>query len=112
MVQNFKQVIYNCANSAKNFPNTLTAASLIDGSAFEGYSIIQLGVRALPGTKFYINGNKSPVIVGFTGLFDIDLSNGGSIETLAFDPDSIQEIEKRDTAYLVVDMAYTTGGNN
>jgi len=69
-----------------------------------------LGVRALPGTQFYINGGTNPVIVGFTGLFEIDLTDGGSITELKFDRKSIDAIELNDSAYLVVDML-GIGGN-
>ena len=64
----------------------------------------------MPGTKFYVNGTNNPVIIGFTGMFSIDLTAGGSITELTFDEDSIDEIEENDSAYLVVDIAYL-GGN-
>lgn len=71
--------------------------------------LTQLGIQAPPGTKFYLNGNTNPVIVGFTGLFDIDLTQGGSIISLSFDSDSIKEIQQNDSAFLIVDMAYLGG---
>ncbi|MBO7080187.1 MAG: hypothetical protein J6W64_10420 [Bacilli bacterium] len=48
-----------------------------------------MGVRALPGTEFYINGGATPIIIGFTGLFEIDLSEGGTITGLRFNKKSI-----------------------
>ena len=111
MVQNFKQIIYHCPESDKNFPLNLTPEQLIDGSIFLDYMpLSQLGVRALPGTKFYVNGSSTPVIIGFTGMFDIDLTEGGFISDLKFDTTSIKAIQQNDSAYLVVDMAYL-GGN-
>lgn len=112
MRQNFKQIIYNNANSAHNYPRNLTATSLIDGTAFEQYMpLTQLGVRALPGTKLYINGNNTPIIIGFIGMFEIDLTNGGLISSLSFDKKSIDEIQRNDNSYLVVDMAFLGGGD-
>lgn len=107
MVQYFKQMIYHHPHSLKNFPQNLTAQDLISGEIFKSYMpITQLGVRALPGTKFYINGYSRPVIIGSTGLFDIDLSAGGFIQSLAFDPKSLDLIGSNDTGYLVIDIAY------
>ena len=110
MTQNFKQFIYHKTGSNYNTTG-LQKNDLIDGSAFNGYyNIVQLGVRALPGTKFYVNGTTNPVIIGFTGMFSIDLTAGGAITELAFDEDSMDEIEGNDSAYLIVDIAYL-GGN-
>lgn len=110
MTQNFKQFIFHKTGSSYNTTGLLKDA-LIDGSAFSAYyNIVQLGVRALPGTKFYVNGTSNPVIIGFTGMFSIDLTAGGSITELTFDEDSIDEIEENDSAYLIVDIAYL-GGN-
>ena len=110
MVKSFHQVIYCHPQSNKNTFG-ITKENLINGSAFQQYlPLSQLGVRALPGTQFYINGGVNPVIIGFTGLFEIDLTNGGSITELKFDEKSIEAIETNDSAYLVVDML-GMGGN-
>ena len=85
--------------------------NLNTGSIFQSYlPLSQLGVRALPGTKFYINGNDNPVIIGFTGMFELVLDNA-TISSISFDKDSLEKIEKNDSAYLVVDML-GLGGNS
>lgn len=110
MVQKFKQIIYYNADSNFNFPTTLTVSDLESGAAFNAYlPLTQLGIRALPGTKFYINGSDTPVIVGFTGLFELDLTQGGVITSLTFDSESLNFIEQNNSAYLIVDMAYLGG---
>ena len=110
MQKKFKQIIYCHPNSSINTTG-ITRDGLITGSAFTDYfPLSQLGVRALPGTKFYVNGTNNPVIIGFTGMFELDLSNGGSISSLAFDGQSLLEIERNDSAYLVIDML-GLGGN-
>lgn len=111
MTQLFKQFIYCNNESLKNFPSNLLDTDLISGDAFNNYTpLVQLGVHAPPGTKFYLNGSINPVIVGFNGLFDIDLTQGGSISHLAFDASSINWIKSNDSAILIIDMAYI-GGN-
>ena len=110
MVKDFNQIIYCHPSSEKN-TNGVTKENLVSGTIFSQYlPLSQLGVRALPGTQFYLNGGTNPVIIGFTGLFEIDLSSGGSITGLKFDEKSIQAIEANDSAYLIVDML-GIGGN-
>lgn len=106
----YKQFIYCNDESAKNFPADLTAEDIIDGSIFSSYTpIVQLGVQAPPGTKFYINGNANPVIVGYTGLFDLDLTGGGSVLSLGFDRQSIISIQQNDSNILIIDILYLGG---
>lgn len=82
--------------------------SLKDGSLFSSMSIQQLGIQALPGTKFYINGSNSPVLVGFSGLFNLDLTDQGEITELRFDLNSLKYI-KDTNSILIIDIAYTGG---
>lgn len=111
MVQQFKQFIYYNDSSAYNHPAGLKALDLINGTAFSGYTpLAQLGVQAPPGTSFYVNGGDIPAIVGFTGLFDIDLTQGGEISSLKFSSESINYIRSNDSAMLIIDMSYWTGG--
>lgn len=112
MVQQFKQFRYNNNSSSLNFPTDLTDADLVSGECFIDYlPAIQLGVQSLPGTKFYINDATRPVIVGFTGIFELDFSQGGAITSLAFDEQSMAAIRSNDSASLIIDIAYV-GGNN
>lgn len=93
-----------------NNPSNLSDQDLISGRVFEEYTpLSQLGVQAPPGTKFYINGNENPVIIGFTGLFDIDLNKGGSINEISFDRQSLSYIKSNDSAMLIIDMAFWVG---
>ena len=110
MLQYIKQIVYCNNNSTKNSPRNLVDTQLTSGTIFSNYlPISQLGVQAPPGTKFYINGNDNPVIVGFTGLFEVDLTSGGTITTLTFDENSIKRIKENDSNILIVDMAYLGG---
>ena len=112
MTQQFKQIIYCNDSSSLNNPSSLRAIDLVNGSAFTGITpLCQLGIQAPPGTKFFINGSTNPAIVGFTGLFEIDLTDGGDISSITFDTESISYIESNDSAILIIDMAYWTGGN-
>jgi hypothetical protein len=35
--------------------------------------IVQLGIQSVPGTKFYLNGSNNPIIIGNTGIYELDL---------------------------------------
>lgn len=78
---------------------------LKNGSLFSSMGIQQLGIQALPGTKFYINGSNSPVLVGFSGLFNLDLTDQGEITELRFDLNSLKYI-KNANSILIIDIAY------
>ena len=113
MVQNFKQFRYYNNNSSHNFPNGLTVNDLVSGECFKNYlPISQLGISALPGTKFYLNGSDTPVIIGFTGYFELDFSNIGTILSLEFDAQSLERIRINNSAYLLIDIVYLGGGDN
>ena len=108
-MKKFQQIIYCNADSEEN-SSGVTAEKLRTGEMFRGRTFSQLGIQAPPGTKFYVNGGANPVIIGYTGLFQIDLTTGCAITDLRFDEKSIAFIEQNDGLYLIVDMAFE-GGN-
>ena len=111
MVYNFKQIRYFCDNSTKNSPDSLTKEDLISGRCFNRYlPANQIGISALPGTRFYINGGQVPIMINFSGLFNLDLSDNGSIASLTFDEKSLDYIQENDSAYLLVDLLYLGNG--
>ena len=111
MIQKFKQIRYFNDNSDKNNPTNLTQEDLISGICFDKYlPANQIGISALPGTKFYLNGGISPVIINFSGLFELNLSNEGTISSLHFDEKSLAYIKENDSAYLLVDLVYLGNG--
>ena len=56
----------------------LTKDNLISGSIFPD-SIVALGIQTYPGVKFYLNGADEPIIIGSSGIFEIDLTDNFSI---------------------------------
>lgn len=101
--------------------HTLTDANILDeeaellvkGKAFEEYlqggGIEQLGIQAIPGTKFYLNSSVDPVIVGSTGIYELDLTDKASIDALRFDADSINLIKNSNSLSLLIDLVYKEG---
>ena len=72
--------------------------------------ILQLGIQALPGTKFYLNGSNNPIIIGNTGIYELDLQGLTEISSLSFEANSISLINGNANAYLIVDMIYDEDG--
>ena len=95
-------------NKQHNNPSTLTKAKLVSGTAFESCTpIIKLGIQTIPGVKFRVNANIDYIIVGATGIYELDLSDSSAtIQTLNFYEGSIQTINQNEDAYLIIDILY------
>ena len=96
----------------KNYPSNINHNNLVTGNVFVDYMpITQLGIQSLPGTKFYLNNSSSPIIIGQTGIYELNLDDSpAEIIALSFDFQSIQAIENNDNAYLIIDMIYEGEG--
>ena len=103
--------------SKRNQPTTLdgtttliTSDHYVSGDVFGKYfPVTQLGIQALPGTKFYLNEAVDPVIIGATGIYELDLTNGIQISKITFDRKSMEIIKNNDNAFLIVDIIYDDG---
>ena len=88
-----------------NYPNTISKATLLSGSIFESVTpIIKLGIQTIPGVRFSINANNSWVIIGATGIYELDLEGLSEITDLHFDSSSVESINKNNNAYLIIDV--------
>lgn len=97
---------YNDTNThEKNQPENITAESLIDGSVFSPFlPFTQLGIQAWPGTHFYLNNATTPIIIGQTGIYELELEGISEITNITFSPDSINMIKENSNAYLIIDV--------
>lgn len=104
----FAQVRYNQSNSSMS--NT-TAAAMISGLAFTNYTqIVQLGIQAPPGTKFYLEDSTNALMVGASGVFQLDLRETSTFSGLRFDEQSVHFVELNGSSYIIVDILYVGGG--
>lgn len=105
------------SESKRNQPTTLngtttliTSQHYVNGDVFgKNFPVTQLGIQALPGTKFYLNEAVDPVIIGATGIYELDLTNGIQISKISFAFDSMEIIKNNDNAFLIVDIIYDDG---
>ena len=100
---------YADGDVSNNQPSTgISKASLQDGTIFSKYlPFTQLGIQTLPGTRFYLNDNvEGPIIIGSTGIYELELEGISKISNLKFDAKSLDLIDKNNGAYLIIDVIY------
>ena len=110
---NEKQKYFKIPDGSRvNYPTTLTKASLVSGSIFNNITpITKLGIQAIPGTRFRINSNKDWIVIGMTGIYELDLLNtSATIVKLQFDETSLDLIDQNKNAYLIIDILSEQGG--
>ena len=110
MARQVKQFVFYNSNSDKNYPKKISIQNLKSGVIFENcVPIVQLGIQSLPGTKFYINGATTPAVIGYTGIYELSLETMPPIVSLQFEIKSLQEINRNNNAYLIIDIVYEDG---
>lgn len=74
MAKKVGQIRYFSEGNNQNYPSNVNAVRLRTGAAFTSvYPIVQLGIQTLPGTKIYLNNHTTPVIIGATGIYELDV---------------------------------------
>ena len=108
MAKHVMQFRYYEYNHTNNLPVELNAGQLVNGTVFAKYlPFTQLGIQALPGTRFYLNDNiEGPVIVGSTGIYELELEGISKISSLKFDSKSLKLIADNPNAFLIIDVIY------
>lgn len=107
-----KQLRYYADDHPKN-AGYQRSAQFCNETSFSYFAPIeQLGIQTLPGTKFYLNQSLDPIIIGSTGIYELDLRNTTAIlSSLRFDAKSMEKIKDLDNGFLIIDLVYTGGGN-
>ena len=74
----------NQPNRVSGISGAITKAKLTSGSIFSAYlPITQLGIQTVPGTKFYLNNADNPIIIGATGIYELDLEGLSEITAIS-----------------------------
>lgn len=99
------QYRYYGDNDSRNFPIDSTSENYVSGEVFaETMPIVQLGIQTIPGAKFKLN-TGDPIVIGSTGIYELDLNNKTEITSLSFDDSTLKFIKSLE-AYLIVDVVY------
>lgn len=114
MAKQVKQFRFYQHNSNKNYPlNKINYRNLVSGSLFQDYMpISQLGIQSLPGTKFYLNNSNEPIIIGHTGIYELDLEGLAEVTALSFDAKSIEAVNGNNNSFLIIDIIYEQEDTN
>ena len=101
-----QNVIYHQLD--ENSPNGLTMTDLISGEVFSNYTpIIQLGIQSFPGLKFNLNANLEPVMIGASGIYELDLTDSSvALTSITFEKDSLELVNTNPDGYLIIDIVY------
>lgn len=116
MAYKIRQFRYYSDNSPLNNPSAFKGRSVtsdhyasneFNNNIFSSYyPIYQLGIQTLPGTKVYLNENPEGVMIGSTGIYELDLGLNTKLIKIRFDTESMKAIKNNENAYLIIDFLY------
>ena len=104
------QIRYYGDGDTRNAPADLTAKQLTqnDNGLLKNYGDInQIGIQARPNAEFWLNNSRYSIIMGETGIYELDLRNTGFITDIKFSSSTISVYNKPDnTDRLIIDIVY------
>ena len=108
MAKHIMQYRYYGDGNDNNQPSNININNLVTGDIFGDLTFTQLGIQALPGTRFYLNQNllEGPILIGSTGIYELDLEGISSISSINFKRESLEQIQSNPTAGLIIDVIY------
>ena len=112
MATRITQFRYYAEGNENNYPQDFSWPSYCSQETFKKYSpILQLGIQTLPGTRIYLNSGISPIIIGATGIFELDVTNtSASIHGIRVDQQSMELIRDLENGYFIMDIVYGDQG--
>lgn len=113
MANRITQFRYYSEDNPNNYPIDNSWASYCTQETFKKYSpIMQLGIQTLPGTRIYLNSGITPIIIGSTGVFELDVSNtSATITGLRVDQYDMELIKNLPNGYIIIDLVYGEQGD-
>lgn len=73
---------------------------------FASTPIVQLGIQTLPGIEFQINNSLECVTIGQSGIYELELTDEVSINSIKFTAQSLKRLKDSPDGYLIVDTIY------
>lgn len=106
MAKFINQIRYYGENHVKNTKDA-SFMKLRSGSIFSNtLPITQLGIQTMPGVKVFINNHTSPIVIGQTGIYELNVDGLSHITDIKFDGNSLNLINNSVNAYLIIDYIY------
>ena len=67
---------------------------------------VQIGIQTIPGVKFNLNNSYSPITIGLTGIYELNVDNFTEITSIQFEKESLDMIDNEEETYLFIDIIY------
>lgn len=101
------QIRYYGNGNEKNFPSGLTQESFNTKLA-EFKNIIQVGIQSFPGAIFYLNDSIDPILIGSTGIYELDVGNLIDINKLQINKKQTLGLinSSSGSLYVIIDILY------
>lgn len=109
MAKKVGQVRYFNSGAKQNQPANLNGTDMRNGTPFKNKKIVQLGIQGLPGMQVTLNYGETPITIGSTGIYELNVEGLTAIEDIRFSTHSISMIEQNPSAYIIVDYIYEEG---
>lgn len=83
--------------------------------------IYQLGIQSVPGFEFYLNDAENPIIIGASGIYQLDLTNTSArVVKIKIKKEQLEKIDGKTSettsetisypvGYLIIDLVYEGG---
>lgn len=86
--------------------------ALTKGNIFQNHSgISKLGIQCRPNTHFTLNDSQYEIVVGETGIYEIDLEGYGIIKSIQFNAKDLEVYNQPEvTDRLLIDIVYSGVG--
>lgn len=81
------------ADHVENYPQIKNYRDkLIAGNIFQDYGhVSQFGIQGPTGLRFYLNGSQHSIMIGETGIYELNLEGIGRITSIRFNKDDLDK---------------------
>ena len=101
----FKQIKINKTTIAENEEYVIVELTFLDQERVK--KIAQLGIQGYPGMTFGLNEEKPSILLGSTGLLDLDLNLMPlDVSFIYFPQETISIIKNNPSLYILIDVIY------
>lgn len=73
-----------------------------DTNILSGASVSFLTIESLPGIEFYLTADYTPIMIGASGQYTLQLPEGFRVTYLSFPESSLKRIDANPSSYILV----------
>ena len=107
MNKKIMQFRYYGTKNKNNFPANIKAGDFSTEDFFKNYYPIHyIRIQGPNSTKFWINFNSNSIMLGPSGVYELDLQNFSTIEDLKIEDLKFNSISNTISEPLIIDLIY------